>query len=975
MIYKVGQKLNNFTITKYIPIEEIKVELIELKHNKLGTQIIKILNDDDENLFSLSFKTYPKDSNGAAHILEHTVLCGSKKFPVKDPFFSMLKRSLNTFMNAMTGSDFTCYPAASLVENDFYNLLEVYLDAVFYPKLDQMSFLQEGHRFEFSSPEDASSNLIYKGVVYNEMKGSMANPDNILIQKMLENLLPDLTYAYNSGGDPKDIPNLTYEDLIEFHKTFYHPSRSLFFFYGNLDLEKQLDFIEKNVLSGTKKEEEIPNLPKQKRFTHPKIIEDRYPIAEGESSENKSMISFGYLTCSIENQMDLHALCLLDNILMGTDGSFLKLALMQSNLCKQVESYFDTEMSEAPYIIVCKGCASNSKDAILHVINSSLAKLLIEKIPSEIIEAALHQLEFSRTEISHDSGPYGLTLFFRSALGKQHGIEPENSLVIHTLFKKLRECLKDPNYIPSLIKKYFLDNTHLVEFTLNPDTHLLAEKQHLEQEKLNQIQNNLTPQDIEQILTDTNKLKDFQKKLETTSLDCLPKIEIKDVPKKNKDYPLHIEQIGNYKIFHHETFTNEILYVDLLFDFPSLTQDDLILLSVFSSIITEIGAKDRNYIENLEYIQAYTGGLASYLAMNIQAANFENFLPSIAIRSKALYRNSEKLFSLLKDTITSPIFSNSNRIKEILLQQYTYLENSMVQSSMKYATILSQSSYSDPAYLSSVWHGISYLERLRKFVKDIDKNVAKLIEDLKDLKSKIFCINNAHLVISSCQSEYLKLKKNNFYGLSDIEFKETKPFEQNIAIKKIQSQAHIISAPVSFIAQSYKTIGFLHEDSPYLVLASFLFENKILHKKIREEGGAYGSGANYSPTNGIFTFSSFRDPHIQSTLDAFKMAIKEISNSNFTTEDLNEAKLGIIQHTDVPISPGSRAITAYSWYRSGKTPEMRQEFRDKILNAKKEDVIAAAKKHLQDQIDNNIVVSFSGKELLDKEKPNLKIYT
>ena len=237
-MFELNEKYNNFIVTKNIPIEEIKVQLIELTHIKLGTQVIKIKNDDDENLFSLSFKTLPKDSKGSPHILEHTVLCGSKKYPVKDPFFSMLKRSLNTFMNAMTGSDFTCYPAATLVEKDFYNLLEIYLDAVFFPKLEKMSFLQEGHRLEFSSPQDASTNLIYKGVVYNEMKGSMSNPDNILMQKMFENLTPDLPYAYNSGGDPKKIPSLTYEELKEFHKNFYHPSRCLFFFYGNLDLKK-----------------------------------------------------------------------------------------------------------------------------------------------------------------------------------------------------------------------------------------------------------------------------------------------------------------------------------------------------------------------------------------------------------------------------------------------------------------------------------------------------------------------------------------------------------------------------------------------------------------------------------------------------------------------------------------------------------------------------------------------------------------
>nr|NGX33626.1 hypothetical protein [Candidatus Anoxychlamydiales bacterium] len=316
MSYRVNQKINNFTVTKYLPIDEIKVELIELTHNVLGTRIIKIKNDDDENLFCISLKTWPQDSFGEAHILEHTVLCGSNKFPVKDPFFSMLRRSLNTFMNALTGSDFTCYPASSLVEKDFYNLFEVYIDAVFHPKIDRLSFLQEGHRFEFSKPDDASSNLIYKGVVYNEMKGAMANPDSILFQKIQENLLPDLPYAFNSGGDPKEIPNLTYENLKKFHETHYHPSRAIFFLYGNLDLEKELDFIEENALKDAEAKKPLGIIAKQKRFSKKKTIETSYPIAEKENKEDDTIISFGYLTCQIEDQIDLHALLLLDNILM-----------------------------------------------------------------------------------------------------------------------------------------------------------------------------------------------------------------------------------------------------------------------------------------------------------------------------------------------------------------------------------------------------------------------------------------------------------------------------------------------------------------------------------------------------------------------------------------------------------------------------------------------------------------------------------
>lgn len=969
----LNKKYNNFIVTKHLVIDEIKVELLELRHTILGCEVIKIKNDDDENLFSLLFKTYPQDSTGIAHVLEHITLCGSKKFPVKDPFFSMLRRSLTTFMNAMTGSDFTCYPASSLVEKDFYNLFDVYIDAVFHPILNEMSFLQEGHRFEFSNPNDASSDLIIKGIVYNEMKGSMANPDNILQQKMSENLMPDLPYAYNSGGDPKKIIELTYEDLKRFHEKYYHPSRCLFFLYGNLDLKKQLDFIEEKALKNVLKKDPIEPIGKQKYFLKPKHIESSYPIQENESTEKKSIISFGFLTAEIENQLDVLALSILDNILMGTDGSYLKRALLQSNLLSDVDSYFDAEISQAPYIIVCRGCDPKNKEAIFNVITSTLNKLINEKIPQKIIDASLHQLEFSRKEITHDFGPYGLILFFKTAIAKQHGIEPENALLIHTLFNELNKHFKDSNFIPNLINKYFLNNNHLVLLTLKADNQLFTKEMLEEKEKLTDIQKHLTIDQIEKILKETKELEEYQKKLENTSLDCLPKIRMKDIPKKIKKYPLNIEKEKNFTFFHHDTFTNDILYVDLLFDLPKLQLDELLLLPLFSSIITEIGAGKRNYIENLEYMQEYVGAIGSYLSINIQADDSDSFIPSIAIKSKALLRNIDKMFSLIKDVITNPNFSDASRIKELLLQQYTYLESSLIKNSMRYATSISQSIFSKPAYLTSIWHGINYFERLKKIIKNLDSELPNLIEKFNILKEKVFCINNAHLVTSCSDKIYKDIKKNNFYGLLDIKFKQLNPYETNFDISPISSFANIIPSSVAFIASSYKTTNFLHKDSPSLLVASHIFENKILHKKIREQGGAYGSSASYSPTSGIFTFSSYRDPHVNSTLSAFKESIDEIANGKFTNDDIDEAKLNVIQQKDTPISPGSKAIISYSWKRSNKTDKMRQNFRENVLSATKENIIKAVNDHLLDQIEKDLSIVFCGKELLEKEKNNLKI--
>ena len=418
--------MDNYTLIKKENIEELNIQLLEFKHNKSNASIMHIANNDDEKLFCLGFQTLPTSSNGAAHILEHLVLCGSKKYPIKDPFFSMTRRSLNTFMNAMTGQDFTCYPASSLVDKDFDNLFSVYLDAVFHPNLKYFSFLQEGHRLEFSKPNDPSSDLVFKGVVFNEMKGSLSSIENRLYHEMMKYLVSDLPYSYNSGGDPKNIPELSYEELVEFHKYFYHPSHCLFFFYGNLDLEKKLKYLDKEILSHTTAKPPIPLIAKQPRLKNPLDITKAYPISENESLDNKTILAFGYLLCSIENQEDILALGLLDSMLFETDASFIKDALLKTNLCTSISTYLDTEMSEIPFIIILKGCQKENKEKLFQIFIDSLKKV---EISNDLIEAAMQKMEFHRSEIASHGYPYGLNLFFRAALLKQKGCDPTNGFI------------------------------------------------------------------------------------------------------------------------------------------------------------------------------------------------------------------------------------------------------------------------------------------------------------------------------------------------------------------------------------------------------------------------------------------------------------------------------------------------------------------------------------------------------------------
>ncbi|HRD54940.1 MAG TPA: insulinase family protein, partial [Parachlamydiaceae bacterium] len=734
----LGQKYGNFEVTRINEIKELQCTLIELAHLPTGAKIMHIANEDTENLFCLSFQTLPYSSNGVAHILEHTVLCGSKKFPIKDPFFAMNRRSLNTFMNALTGADFTCYPAATQNSRDFYNLLEVYLDAVFQPKLDRLSFLQEGHRLEFANPLDPKTNLEYKGIVFNEMKGSLSSADARLNESMNLALFPDITYGYNSGGDPKSIPDLTHEELVDFHKKYYHPSRCLFFFYGNLKLTGHLDFIEEHALKGVEKLPPLPEPKLQPRFLKKKQLDAYYPISSDEDLNDKTFVSFGWLTCNILEQEEILALSVIEIILMNTDASPLKRALMNSGLCKQASCFIETDYTEMPFIITLRGCNPGSSDALELIISNTLQKIVKEDISEQTIENALHRLEFYRSEITGDHTPFGLSLFFRSGLIKQHGADPKHGMKIHALFETLRDHIKrDPHYLAGLIEKHLLDNPHFVRITMMPDKELAAKEIAEELETLKKIQSKFSSDDAKKIIKQAEDLNLFQKKQDEEDLSVLPKVTLEDVDKKTRQFPLTEKKFDNLKVYHHECFTNEIVYADLIFDLPYIEEKDLSILRLFTILLTQIGAANRNYLENLDYVQARTGGIFSSLALNPQAEDSDCIKPSFHIHGKALRRYTKDLFSIIKDTVSSPDFSDKKRIKEVVLKHYISLQSSFNQNALKYAINLSASALNSAGAIVNDWYGIKYYEEIQKIALNIDTKIDPLLKKLQEMQEKV----------------------------------------------------------------------------------------------------------------------------------------------------------------------------------------------------------------------------------------------
>ncbi|MCH9613305.1 MAG: hypothetical protein SP1CHLAM54_03040 [Chlamydiia bacterium] len=931
----------SYTKINEVVIDEIGCTLIEMKHDLSGADVIHIACDDEEKLFALCFKTHPSDSTGVAHILEHTVLCGSKHFPVRDPFFSMLKRSLNTFLNAMTGADFTVYPAASTIDKDFYNLFEVYLDAVFYPKLEELAFRQEGHRLEF---EDGK--LKFKGVVFNEMKGVLSSPDSRLWNAIAENLYPDLTYAFESGGDPKEIPNLTYEAFLGFWKKFYHPSQSLFFSYGNLDLDKHLAFIEEKVLKDVTPGETIPKIGLQKRFSEHRVVEASYPTAAG--SDDKALFGLAYLTCPVTEEDEVLALSLVDALLMETDASPLKRALLESGLVKQADAYLDTETSEVPYLLLCRGMDSDDSIKVESLVRKTLENLA--PFPDDQIEAALHSLEFSKKEIAPQNG---LHLAFRVLMAKQLGTSVENSLKIVDRFDALRERLKDKNFIPSLIKKYLLDNMHHVLVTLKPDENLLQKEQEEEEKRLSNL-----VVDKEAIDKQAAALKELQETEE--DLSCLPAFHLKDVPEEIIYYPLTTHELPNLTVHYHGASTNKIVYMDLYLDLPDLPSEKLQAAKFATSIFTELGAGGRTFEENLHRINLKTGDMGASLGIFTQFEDPGAMRPAFILSGKALERNAFDLLNLMQDFLTKPRLDEKDRIFELTRQLQSDLKRRLKQNPLSMAMNTSLSGMCQQSAIQRLWGGLEY----KTFLDEHSNN----LPDLSVMHDLLHLLKPT-LVITCSEKMLETLLAKDFGGLGHLHANKhplwnptIKPFDQD-------STALLIPSAVSFTAASLKTIYKNHPDSVALEIASMIFRDTTLHKRIREQGGAYGSGASYNPMYGSFTFHTYRDPNFTSSLNAFDESIQSVINGNFTDEDLTGAKLRALQNIYSPEAPGSRANLTYSFERTGQTHAYLKQRKDKIVSLTREDLIQAVKSHLQNK--EKTVISCMGQELYDKEASHL----
>ena len=965
-----GERLHGFVVDKVDAVPDVNATMIRLTHEKTGARFMHLLRDDDNHLFGVGFRTPPDDSTGIAHILEHTVLCGSERFPVRDPFFSMLKRSLNSFMNAMTASDWTLYPFSSMNHKDFHNLLDIYLDAAFFPRLLERDFRQEGHRLEFAEFDNPDSPLEYKGVVYNEMKGAMSDPSSLLSRRLSRHLYPTTTYRHNSGGEPEDIPTLTWQQLRDFHGRYYHPSNAWFFSYGNLDLNELLGIVEDRVLHRFSRIDPDSEVPLEQRLSTPVRVTESYPLDPGEPLEKRSMVQLAWLTSDINDSYERLSLNLLSALLLGTPAAPLYKALLDSGLGANLTpatGYHD-DYRNTFFSVGLQGTEAQHCRAIETLVVDTLEQIVREGFSAERIEAAIHRLEFSTREVTGDTYPYSLLLLMRLFGPWLHGGDPLDVLNFGDQLERLRKDVAKGHYFENLMRKWLLDNPHRITLTLQPDVELGERQEAAVRSILDSRQQQLDSQARQGLIDQAIELKEAQEAPE--DLSCLPSLTLDDIPSEEISVTAKKVKQGEVDSYWFDQPTNGIGYVTLNFSIDKLTSEQLIYLPVFSSLLTQIGAGGRSYLEMAEAMESVTGGISARTSLLDDPADLNQFNSGFELKGKALVRNCEPLFGLLQDFLQSPDFSDQTRLHKVLGQMQVSLENSVPQSGHTYAARMAAAGLSPAAKLREQWSGLSQIALVRELASKSADQLDDLATMLTSIAQSLFSQSQLQVAVT-VEEQHFSAFEGALAALLDA--LQCAPGTETPAPQSFYASPErhglVWSLPVQYVTRVFKTVPYTDPDSAPLAVLSRLLRAEFLHREIREKGGAYGGMAGHNGAAGLFSMLSYRDPHLERTLQVFDDAIAWIVSGKFEPVSVEEAILAVFSDLDKPLSPAGLAAQEFACLRRGISLEMRNRFRQQLLEVDASALIRVAQRYLRDG--QSAVAVLAGESALKRANENL----
>lgn len=940
----VGTQIGKYQVTRNEPLDQLGGSYIELEHEVTGSKHVHVAVPDDNKGLAVVFPTVPQDSSGVAHILEHLALAGSKSFPGKDPFFSMFGRSLQTFMNAFTGDDATLYLFSTRNEKDFYNLANVYLDSAFFPLLRELSFKQEGHRLEFEDPTDPNSGLRFKGVVFNETKGYAATPIRVANEAIGTALYPDLTYAFNSGGDPQEIPNLTYQALKEFHASHYHPSNALFVSYGDQEISQLLDFIHEKVLKEFERHELDVSIPDQERFSEPRVVTIPYPLSKDETLQKKSQALVAWITTHSSDSFEILGLKVLEQVLLGNAASPVKKALIDSGLG---DALFDwgglrTDYKEAAFVVGLKGTDPTDAEQVESIVLETLESLVKEGLDPAQVDAAIHQLEISSREISNSPPyPYAISMIQEIAHPLVHGADPYPLLQLDANLKRLEAARRSGQFFEEMIRRYFLDNPHRALIIIEPDHDLEEKWRDAEMARLSQIEAALSDEDKHRLVQEAAQLKALQEQKEGE--DLLPQLELSDIPMTFEDVPHEVRKIEGATVGLFPQPTNGLTYIDIRADFSTLPSRLKQRLGIFATALTKSGAAAHDYLQMARRIDAYTGGLSAAASTRTRIEGGDSFRESLSISGKALVRNNKELVSILSDIVTEVTFE-PKRLREVIAEQKARYDSFFAFASAGLAIALAGSKLSKEGVIDEYLGGITYYKLLRDLSTRGD-DLADVVADLETIKDHLFRSGNLEVCITSLKESIGSLEEQVSEVLRKLPSGKP-PDESELMEPALVHEAKTLAVPVNSNVKVINGVDYDHPDSPALLVLSQFIGDKYLHPELREKGGAYGAQATFRREGGQFIMLTSQDPNVARTYRTFDEAVGWVAANQPPGDQVTEAILSACNLVDPLLAPDTKGRARFFSDLAGYTLERQEAYKKRLLEVTAGDLQRVAAEHL-----------------------------
>ena len=933
--------IHGFELQRDEQIHEINTRARTWRHIKSGAVLLSLENDDENKVFGVAFRTPPEDSTGVAHIMEHAVLAGSRKYQVKEPFIELVKGSLNTFLNALTFSDKTVYPVASTNLQDFYNLVDVYLDAVFFPLIKRHHLEQEGWHFELEKIEEP---LTYKGVVFNEMKGAFSSPDGVLQRHSFSSLFPDNAYGFESGGDPEAIPDLTYEQFKAFHERFYHPSNSLIFFYGDDNPDERLRILDE-YLSEFERMGVDSEVTLQQAFEEPKRLVVPYSVDPDQNGDrrSKTMVQVNWVLPEFEEGELVMALSILSYALVSTQASPLRKALIDSGLGEDVTGGgLSTSTRQMTFSVGLKGVGAENADLVEPLILETLRQLAEEGFDRDMIEASLNTIEFSLRENNTGSYPRGLALFLNALDTWLYDRDPMLALRYEEPLEKVRARLEGENsYLKDLITSYFLNNTHRTTVVLEPDSELAQRQEAAELARLGNLRAAMSEDDLEEIVANTQELRRLQETPDSPeALATLPMLTLADLDQEVSTIPIEILDIAGSRLLYHDLFTNGIVYLDVGFDMRALPQEILPFAGLFGGLLLSMGTEREDYVKLSQRIGRQTGGIGSSTFTSAIREKDED-ASWLFISGKATMDHTQDLLNILRDVLLTADLDNQDRFRQIVLRAKAGRESGLIPSGHAIVNSRLRAQFSMSDWESEQIGGLEQLFFLRRLEEQLENEWPSVLEKLEATRRHL--INRRPMIVN------VTLDADNWHVLQPqlavfVESLPAGPVERQprTTAQLPENEGLTIATQVNYVGKGANIYDLGYElDGSISVISNYL-RTTYLWEKIRVQGGAYGAFSAFSPESGIYTYLSYRDPNFTGTLASYDGTAEFLRNLNLSQDELTKGIIGVIGSLDSYQLPDAKGFTSMVRYLMGKTDEERQKYRDEVLNTTVADFRALA---------------------------------